>query len=172
MEEEGLDENNESSSNTNSSSSGGGGGGGTDESGVCVGSPPDNASVAEAKPVGLAVAGPGGVAASKPVGTAISGPGGLSVARPVATAIAGVPGAEGLVGLSPGGKKKYERPLKTTIPAPNPAPITMNKTKEERSLIGKRDNDDIELEYSNSIPARHKLFYIPVYLPDDYNPSY
>jgi hypothetical protein len=166
MEEEGLDDN-ESGSSTNSSSSGSGGSG-TDESGVCVGSPPDNASVAEAKPVGLAVAGPGGVAASKPVGAAISGPGGLSVARPVATAIAGVPGAEGLVGLSPGGKKKYERPLKTIVPAVMP----INKTKEERSFIGKRDKGDIELQYSNSTPAHHKLFYIPVYLPDDYNPPY
>ncbi|CRK95818.1 CLUMA_CG009270, isoform A, partial [Clunio marinus] len=48
----------------------------------------DNSSVAEAKPVGLAIAGEGGVASSKPVGTAVVGPGGLAVARPMATAIA------------------------------------------------------------------------------------
>nr|CAD7200031.1 unnamed protein product [Timema douglasi] len=52
--------------------------------------PPKGASVAEAKPVGLAIAGVGGVAASKPVATAVVGPGGLAIARPVATAIAGV----------------------------------------------------------------------------------
>lgn len=46
--------------------------------------------MAEAKPVGLAIAGVGGVASSKPVATAIVGPGGLAVARPVATAIAGI----------------------------------------------------------------------------------
>ncbi|KAG5678114.1 hypothetical protein PVAND_007814 [Polypedilum vanderplanki] len=50
----------------------------------------EESSVAEAKPVGLAIAGIGGVASSKPVGTAVVGPGGLAVARPVATAIAGL----------------------------------------------------------------------------------
>jgi hypothetical protein len=49
------------------------------------------ASVAEVRPVGLSIAGVGGVAASKPTGTAVVGPGGLAIARPVATAIAGVP---------------------------------------------------------------------------------
>lgn len=48
------------------------------------------ASVAEAKPVGLAIAGPGGVASSKPSATAVVGPGGLAIARPSAVAIAGV----------------------------------------------------------------------------------
>ncbi|KAG5873732.1 hypothetical protein JTB14_021695 [Gonioctena quinquepunctata] len=52
--------------------------------------PEDDASVAEAKPVGLAIAGEGGVAASKPIATAVVGRGGLAIARPVATAIAGV----------------------------------------------------------------------------------
>nr|CAI5844749.1 unnamed protein product [Callosobruchus analis] len=61
-----------------------------DEDGVAVNLPPDDASVAEAKPVGLAVAGDGGVASSKPVGTAVVGPGGLAIARPIGTAIAGV----------------------------------------------------------------------------------
>lgn len=48
------------------------------------------ASVAEVRPVGLSIAGTGGVAVSKPTGTAVVGPGGLAIARPVATAIAGV----------------------------------------------------------------------------------
>lgn len=49
------------------------------------------ASIAEVRPVGLSIAGVGGVAAAKPTGTAVVGPGGLAIARPVATAIAGVP---------------------------------------------------------------------------------
>lgn len=152
MEEgEGSDE-----GETNNSTSGSAGN--PDES-VCVGLPPDNASVAEAKPVGLAVAGPGGVAASKPVGTAIVGPGGLAVAKPMATAIAGIPGAEAIVGLGPA-KKKYERPLKSSVPV-SPA----NRTKEERSMVSKQMyNED---ENSNAIPAGHKVYYIPIYLPSD-----
>uniref|UniRef100_A0A182QUF5 DUF4774 domain-containing protein n=1 Tax=Anopheles farauti TaxID=69004 RepID=A0A182QUF5_9DIPT len=51
-------------------------------------------SIAEAKPVGLAIAGEGGVASSKPVATAVVGDGGLAVARPVATAIAGIKPSE------------------------------------------------------------------------------
>lgn len=61
-----------------------------DSESIQVNVPGKDASVAEAKPVGLAIAGVGGVASSKPVATAIVGPGGLAVARPVATAIAGV----------------------------------------------------------------------------------
>lgn len=76
---------------------------------VSVNLPPDNASVAEAKPVGLAIAGTGGVASSKPVATAVVGPGGLALAKPVATAIAGIPGAEALVGVAGnGGKQKHK----------------------------------------------------------------
>lgn len=76
---------------------------------VSVNLPPDNASVAEAKPVGLAIAGVGGVASSKPVATAVVGPGGLALAKPVATAIAGIPGAEALVGVAGnGGKQKHK----------------------------------------------------------------
>ncbi|XP_050073978.1 uncharacterized protein LOC126561715 [Anopheles maculipalpis] len=57
-------------------------------------------SIAEAKPVGLAIAGEGGVASSKPVATAVVGDGGLAVARPVATAIAGIKPSElGNLGL-------------------------------------------------------------------------
>ncbi|XP_035789536.1 RNA polymerase II degradation factor 1-like isoform X2 [Anopheles albimanus] len=57
-------------------------------------------SIAEAKPVGLAIAGEGGVASSKPVATAVVGDGGLAVARPVATAIAGIKPSElGSLGL-------------------------------------------------------------------------
>ncbi|KAL1491297.1 hypothetical protein ABEB36_011915 [Hypothenemus hampei] len=64
---------------------------------VAINLPPEDASVAEAKPVGLAVAGPGGVAASKPIATAVVGPGGLAIARPVGTAIAGVSPDQALV---------------------------------------------------------------------------
>lgn len=64
---------------------------------VSIKPPPENASVAEAKPVAVSIAGEGGVASAQPVGQAIVGPGGLAVSRPVATAIAGIPGAENLV---------------------------------------------------------------------------
>lgn len=57
---------------------------------IQVNSPGRDASVAEAKPVGLAIAGKGGVASSKPSATAVVGPGGLAIARPSAVAIAGV----------------------------------------------------------------------------------
>ncbi|XP_066138702.1 golgin subfamily A member 6-like protein 7 isoform X4 [Euwallacea fornicatus] len=82
---------------------------------VAINLPPDDASVAEAKPVGLAVAGEGGVAASKPIATAVVGPGGLAIARPVGTAIAGVSPDQALVpiyaeGLGLGPPKK---PAKT-----------------------------------------------------------
>ncbi|XP_062553425.1 uncharacterized protein LOC134218444 isoform X1 [Armigeres subalbatus] len=67
---------------------------------VQVNSPEQEASIAEAKPVGLAIAGDGGVASSKPIATAVVGDGGLAVARPVATAIAGIKPSEiGSLGL-------------------------------------------------------------------------
>jgi hypothetical protein len=69
----------------------GGSSGGSDS--VTIKPPPDNASIAEAKPVALAIAGVGGVASSRPTATAIVGPGGLAIARPVATSIAGVGGS-------------------------------------------------------------------------------
>ncbi|XP_037947052.1 uncharacterized protein LOC119678986 [Teleopsis dalmanni] len=57
---------------------------------VAVTAPKKDASVAEAKPVGLSIAGEGGVASSKPNAVALSGRNGLAVASPKATAIAGV----------------------------------------------------------------------------------
>ncbi|XP_055687448.1 uncharacterized protein LOC129792416 isoform X2 [Lutzomyia longipalpis] len=60
------------------------------EEGIAVNAPPKEAPIAEAKPVGLAIAGPGGLAASKPVATAVVSKDGLAVARPVATAISGI----------------------------------------------------------------------------------
>lgn len=75
--------------------------------------PPADASVAEAKPVGIAIAGPGGVAQSQPIGQAIVGPGGLAIARPIGTAIAGVPGITGVPGA--GGQPDVEEPPKITI---------------------------------------------------------
>ncbi|KAK3926256.1 2-succinyl-5-enolpyruvyl-6-hydroxy-3-cyclohexene-1-carboxylate synthase, partial [Frankliniella fusca] len=70
---------------------------------VTIGQPNPNASMAEAKPIGIAVAGEGGVASSRPTATALVGPGGLAVARPIATAIAGIQGAELLVAAIMGG---------------------------------------------------------------------
>ncbi|XP_055914934.1 uncharacterized protein LOC129948113 isoform X2 [Eupeodes corollae] len=63
-----------------------------DDSGesILVNAPKKDASVAEAKPVGLSIAGEGGVASSKPNAVAIAGREGLAVASPKATAIAGV----------------------------------------------------------------------------------
>ncbi|GAB0100336.1 hypothetical protein DMENIID0001_163610 [Sergentomyia squamirostris] len=60
------------------------------DDGVSVSAPPADAPVAEAKPIGLAIAGVGGLASSKPIGTAVVNKDGLAVARPVATAIAGI----------------------------------------------------------------------------------
>ncbi|XP_053686856.1 uncharacterized protein LOC128736400 [Sabethes cyaneus] len=87
-EEENVGEDDSSSNSQNDSDS------------VQVNSPEKEASIAEAKPVGLAIAGEGGVASSKPVATAVVGDGGLAVARPVATAIAGIKPSEiGSLGL-------------------------------------------------------------------------
>lgn len=158
MENESSSEESEANSTTNGS------GQGEDNTGVCVGLPPDNASVAEAKPVGLAVAGPGGVASSKPVGTAVVGPYGLAVAKPVATAIAGVPGAEQLVGL---GSKK-SRPYK---PHASAVPTITNKTKEDRSaIIGRSVQNRPQFEYSNSIPQGYNVIYVPMYMPNNARP--
>uniref|UniRef100_A0A2S2QZX5 DUF4774 domain-containing protein n=1 Tax=Sipha flava TaxID=143950 RepID=A0A2S2QZX5_9HEMI len=89
---------------------------------VSVNLPPDNASVAEAKPVGLAIAGTGGVASSKPVATAVVGPGGLALAKPVATAIAGIPGAEALVGVAGNGGKTKNKAAAAAAAAVTPKP--------------------------------------------------
>ncbi|CAB3366221.1 Hypothetical predicted protein [Cloeon dipterum] len=78
--------------------------------------PPPGASVAEAQPVGIAIAGPGGVAAAQPIGQAIVGPGGLAIARPIGTAVAGVPGVSGVPGSSGGPPTiEAEEPPKITI---------------------------------------------------------
>lgn len=53
-----------------------------DPDSVAVNTPPPDASIAEAKPVALSIAGVGGVASAKPVATAVVGPGGLAVSRP------------------------------------------------------------------------------------------
>ncbi|XP_067647075.1 uncharacterized protein [Eurosta solidaginis] len=61
---------------------------------VAITAPKKDASVAEAKPVGLSIAGEGGVASSKPNAIALSGRNGLAVSAPKATAIAGVSAEE------------------------------------------------------------------------------
>ncbi len=174
MENEDNSEENEATNTTN-----GCGGGGGDDGSIAVGTPADNASVAEAKPVGLAIAGVGGVASSKPSGTAVVGPGGLAVSKPMATAIAGIPHAEQFVGLgggsASGSKKKLDRPLKH-IGQSSSTPS--NKTKEERSFLRKRSRHEANdvLEYSNNInnhnnniPQGYNVFYIPMYLPSETN---
>ncbi|CAG9785315.1 unnamed protein product [Diatraea saccharalis] len=68
-----------------------------EEEGVSIEAPTDDetqiplqgATIAEAKPVGLAVIGENGLAASRPVATAVASSG-VAIARPIATAIAGV----------------------------------------------------------------------------------
>ena len=75
-----------------------------DSESVAVNTPPDNASMAEAKPVAVSIAGVGGTASSQPVATAVVGPGGLALTRPVATAVAGVQGAESILGVAAGSK--------------------------------------------------------------------
>ncbi|KAL1138694.1 hypothetical protein AAG570_008756 [Ranatra chinensis] len=68
---------------------------------VAINKPPENASIAEAKPVAVSVAGVGGMASAQPVATAVVGHGGLALTRPIATAIAGIEGAENLVAGHP-----------------------------------------------------------------------
>ncbi|XP_055707312.1 uncharacterized protein LOC129804220 isoform X2 [Phlebotomus papatasi] len=63
---------------------------GQEQEGIAINAPPKEAPIAEAKPIGLAIAGPGGLASSKPVATAVVSKDGLAVARPVATAISGI----------------------------------------------------------------------------------
>ncbi|XP_052753494.1 uncharacterized protein LOC113514938 [Galleria mellonella] len=67
------------------------------EEGVGIDAPTDNdpeeilggATIAEAKPVGLAIIGENGLAASRPIGTAVAASG-VALARPIATAVAGL----------------------------------------------------------------------------------
>lgn len=138
---------------------------------VSVNLPPDNASVAEAKPVGLAIAGTGGVASSKPVATAVVGPGGLALAKPVATAIAGIPGAEALVGVA-GNSGKHK--TKATAAASSTAASTSQPPKKQTAVKNRRsvpaggdDNDDtVWPTYPlYKIPESHSWGFIlrPVY---------
>ncbi|KAI4465340.1 hypothetical protein MML48_3g00008364 [Holotrichia oblita] len=85
-----------------------------DSDSVIINLPPDEASVAEAKPVGLAIAGAGGIAESQPVATAVVGPAGLAIARPVGTAIAGVSPDQALVPIYVEGLVKPTKKKDTT----------------------------------------------------------
>lgn len=112
---------------------------------VSVNLPPDNASVAEAKPVGLAIAGTGGVASSKPVATAVVGPGGLALAKPVATAIAGIPGAEALVGVASSGGKHRQKAAAAAVtasPQPTKAAIKTRRSAGPRGPVVSSTVDD------------------------------
>lgn len=141
---------------------------------VSVNLPPDNASVAEAKPVGLAIAGVGGVASSKPVATAVVGPGGLALAKPVATAIAGIPGAEALVGVGNGGKAKNKAVAAAAVASSTPQTIkkyTGVKTRRSAEAVDDvvRATDAAEVVWPTyplyKIPESHAWGFIlrPVY---------
>ena len=85
------------------------------------------ASIAEVRPVGVSIAGIGGVAASKPTGTAVVGPGGLAIARPIATAIAGVPPGA-ILGPGPEGPAQGEnREAKQVYQLVGPSKQPINK---------------------------------------------
>lgn len=136
---------------------------------VSVNLPPDNASVAEAKPVGLAIAGIGGVASSKPVATAVVGPGGLALAKPVATAIAGIPGAEALVGVAGnGGKSKNKAATAAAAAAATSQPtkkVVPGGTKTKRSAAAvafvQRSDSEVWPTYPlYKIPESHAWGFI------------
>lgn len=140
---------------------------------VSVNLPPDNASVAEAKPVGLAIAGTGGVASSKPVATAVVGPGGLALAKPVATAIAGIPGAEALVGVAGNGGKSKNKAVPTleattTSPSKKVVGQTSGKTKRSMAIV-RESNDNSAIIWPTyplyKLPQSHSWGFIlrPVY---------
>ncbi|VVC46116.1 Domain of unknown function DUF4774 [Cinara cedri] len=145
---------------------------------VSVNLPPDNASVAEAKPVGLAIAGPGGVASSKPVATAVVGPGGLALAKPVATAIAGIPGAEALVGVAGSAAKQKSKvaiaaTTTTSPPAKKTVPVTSGKTK--RSALLQAPDSSVAMIWPTyplyKIPESHSWGFIlrPVHFSSQAN---
>uniref|UniRef100_A0A8D8QJ48 DUF4774 domain-containing protein n=1 Tax=Cacopsylla melanoneura TaxID=428564 RepID=A0A8D8QJ48_9HEMI len=150
MEESPGDENQDSSSSS------------SPDDGVSVQLPPDNASVAEAKPVGLAIAGVGGVASSKPTGTAVVGPGGLALSRPVATAIAGVEGAEALVGIV-GSKKEKIAAAAALKPTSKPTSgVTASK------IATKKHSDDqiqlynLALQNAMNQSSKKQLIFYPI----------
>lgn len=132
---------------------------------VSVNLPPDNASVAEAKPVGLAIAGVGGVASSKPVATAVVGPGGLALAKPVATAIAGIPGAEALVGVSGnGGKAKNKAAAAAANVAASTTPQTAKKSTGVKTRRSANAVDDAAVRSADAADAvwpTYPLYKIP-----------
>lgn len=137
---------------------------------VSVSLPADNVSLAEAKPIGLAIAGIGGEASSKPVATAVVGPGGLAIAKPVATAIAGVPGAEALVGVVGNGKQKQKLvPASAGTSTELKKPAVVGKTK--RSLLQYGGRGIMMMNWPTyplyKIPESHNWGFIlrPAYVP-------
>lgn len=130
---------------------------------VSVNLPPDNASVAEAKPVGLAIAGTGGVASSKPVATAVVGPGGLALAKPVATAIAGIPGAEALVGVAGNSaKQKHKTAAATAAATSQPSKATGGgKTKRSPTPVAVNRGPVDVGRYAGPVWPTYPLYQIP-----------
>ncbi|KAM8710642.1 hypothetical protein ACLKA7_017293 [Drosophila subpalustris] len=103
---------------------------------VAVMAPKKDAAVAEAKPVGLSIAGEGGVASSKPHATAISGRNGLAVASPKATAIAGVSPEEAAA-------------FSITLPSRNQLVIKTPNSAGERIASDDYDYNDVPLAMSS-----------------------
>ncbi|KAL7732280.1 hypothetical protein ACLKA6_018512 [Drosophila palustris] len=103
---------------------------------VAVMAPKKDAAVAEAKPVGLSIAGEGGVASSKPHATAISGRNGLAVASPKATAIAGVSPEEAAA-------------FSITLPSRNQLVIKTPNSNGERIASDDYDYNDVPLAMSS-----------------------
>uniref|UniRef100_A0A0A1XMW2 ATP-dependent helicase/nuclease subunit A n=1 Tax=Zeugodacus cucurbitae TaxID=28588 RepID=A0A0A1XMW2_ZEUCU len=106
---------------------------------VAVTAPKKDASVAEAKPIGLSIAGEGGVASSKPNAIALSGRNGLAVSAPKATAIAGVSAEEAAA-------------FSVSIPNRNNLVIKTVNHVPQRPVY-----DDYNEDYSDVLPARSKF---------------
>ncbi|KAH8406881.1 hypothetical protein KR222_010045, partial [Zaprionus bogoriensis] len=106
---------------------------------VAVMAPKKDAAVAEAKPVGLSIAGEGGVASSKPNAVALSGRNGLAVASPKATAIAGVSPEEAAA-------------FSITLPSRNQLVIKTPNSAGERLGSDDYDYNDLPLAMANNFP--------------------
>lgn len=133
---------------------------GTDD-GVSVQLPHEDASVAEAKPVGLAIAGVGGVASSKPTGTAVVGPGGLALSRPVATAIAGVEGAEALVGII-GSKKEKIAAASALKPSSTAKPVHKSGANKKQHSDQHIQLYNLALQNAMNQESKKQLIFYPI----------
>uniref|UniRef100_W8BQQ3 DUF4774 domain-containing protein n=2 Tax=Ceratitis capitata TaxID=7213 RepID=W8BQQ3_CERCA len=122
---------------------------------VAVTAPKKDASVAEAKPIGLSIAGEGGVASSKPNAIALSGRNGLAVSAPKATAIAGVSAEEAAA-------------FSVSVPNRNNLVIKTVHSQAQGPLY-----DDYNEDYSEVVPLRSTFSRVAMntrkYPPPDVN---